>query len=167
MHARDAAQAKVAAIGSVNPRAGGLVNRTIQTAKKTIARALQWFVRDQIAFNRETISAIEAIIEALNDHNRALVSLAAHANEQIADIRELKDMRSHWPEWRADFRTRKVAANEIQLFCAAVADQQGAFQHRTSSLDGVQLSRTREGAARRLPRRARPREHRYSNAALG
>ena len=27
VHARDAAQAKIAAIGSVNPRAGGLLNR--------------------------------------------------------------------------------------------------------------------------------------------
>ena len=57
VHARDAAQAKIAAIGSVNPRAGGLVNQAIQIVKKTIARSLQWFVRDQIAFNRETVSA--------------------------------------------------------------------------------------------------------------
>ena len=87
VHARDAAQAKIAAIGSVNPRAGGIVNRAIQSVKKTIARALQWFVRDQIAFNRETVSAIEAVIEALNDHNRALVSLAGQANEQLEDLR--------------------------------------------------------------------------------
>ena len=82
VHARDAAQAKIAAIGSVNPRAGGLVNRRSSAVKKTIARALQWFVRDQIAFNRETVSAIEAVIEALNEHNRVLVSLAAQANER-------------------------------------------------------------------------------------
>src|SRR5580658_9165125 len=83
VHARDAAQAKIAAIGSVNPRAGGLINRTIQFVKKTIARSLQWFVRDQISFNRETVSAIEAMIEALNEHNRVLVSLASQANEQF------------------------------------------------------------------------------------
>ncbi|MES1257333.1 MAG: hypothetical protein ABUS51_02840, partial [Acidobacteriota bacterium] len=41
VHARDAAQAKIAAIGSVNPRAGGLVNKLIQTVKKAIARAFQ------------------------------------------------------------------------------------------------------------------------------
>jgi 2-polyprenyl-3-methyl-5-hydroxy-6-metoxy-1,4-benzoquinol methylase len=151
VHARDAAQAKIAAIGSVNPRASGLVNRTIQFVKKTIARSLQWFVRDQIAFNRETVSAVEATIEALNEHNRVLVSLAAQANEQleysraetqelrghltasVAEFREIQDIRSHWHELRADW-DRKVAANEIQ-FLRSVADLQGAFQHRSTLME--------------------------------
>jgi O-antigen chain-terminating methyltransferase len=152
VHARDAAQSKIAAIGSVNPRAGGLVNGGIQTAKKTIARALQWFVRDQIAFNRETVSAIEAVIEALNDHNRALVSLAAQTNQEVAgvshevaemqagllagiqeDARELKDMRSHWPELRAEW-DRRVAGNEIQ-FLRSIADLQAAFHHRSMLIE--------------------------------
>jgi O-antigen chain-terminating methyltransferase len=133
MHARDAAQAKVAAIGSLNPRAGGIVNRAIQSVKKAIARGLQWFVRDQIAFNREAVSAIEAMIEALNDHNRALVSLAGHANEQIEDVLAIKDLRSHWAELRADW-DRKVAANEV-YFLRGVADLQGAFQHRSTLME--------------------------------
>jgi O-antigen chain-terminating methyltransferase len=148
VHARDAAQAKIAAIGSVNPRRGGLVNRVIQLVKKTVARSLQWFVRDQITFNRETVSALEAVIEALNDHNRALVSLAAQANErdqalthQIAqyverlepEVRELKDIRSHWAELRANWESR-VTANEIQ-FLRSVADLQGAFQHRSTLME--------------------------------
>jgi 2-polyprenyl-3-methyl-5-hydroxy-6-metoxy-1,4-benzoquinol methylase len=151
LHARDAAQAKIAAIGGVNPRAGGLLNNAIQTVKKTIARSLQWFVRDQIAFNRETVSAVEAIIEALNEHNRVLVSLAAQANEQLESVRgevrelrsqaqelrsqgqEILDVRSHWHELRADW-DRKVAANEIQ-FLRSVADLQGAFQHRSTLME--------------------------------
>jgi 2-polyprenyl-3-methyl-5-hydroxy-6-metoxy-1,4-benzoquinol methylase len=170
IHARDAAQAKIAAIGSVNPRAGGPLNQLIQAIKKTVARALQWFVRDQVAFNREAVSAIEAVIEALNEHNRVLVSLATQANEQIEytrgdardltkhvtervpemvaeiytslqgqlsdliqEARELKDIRSHWPEYRADF-DRRVAANEIQ-FLRNVADLQAAMQHRTTLMD--------------------------------
>jgi 2-polyprenyl-3-methyl-5-hydroxy-6-metoxy-1,4-benzoquinol methylase len=133
VHARDAAQAKIAAIGSVNPRAGGIVNQAIQLVKKTIARALQWFVRDQIAFNREAVSAIESVIEALNDHNRALVSLAAHASEQIEAVREIQDMRSQWSELRADW-DNKVAANEVQ-FLRSVADLQGAFQHRVMLME--------------------------------
>jgi O-antigen chain-terminating methyltransferase len=200
VHARDAAQAKIAAIGSVNPRRGGLVNSIIQSIKKTIARALQWFVRDQISFNRETVTALEAVIEALNEHNRTLVSLASqttaelefarsqmtaelesarsqtreqvesvrsetgelsrhmseHLNgivprafadlrtefrtklqaqfaEIIAEARELKDIRRHWPELRADW-DRKVAANEIQ-FLRSVADLQGAIQHRTTLME--------------------------------
>jgi SAM-dependent methyltransferase len=87
VHARDAAQAKIAAIGSVNPRAGGLKNRIIQVVKKTVARAFQWFVRDQVTFNRETVSAVEALLEALNDHNRILISLASQTNEQLNAVR--------------------------------------------------------------------------------
>ena len=141
VHARDAAQAKIAAIGSVNPRRGGLANRAIQLVKKTVARSLQWFVRDQITFNRETVSALEAVIEALNEHNRALVSLAAQANEQHQrlasqiepEVLELKDIRSHWAELRANWESR-VTANEIQ-FLRSVADLQGAFQHRSTLME--------------------------------
>ena len=171
VHARDAAQAKIAAIGSVNPRAGGVANKLIQFVKKSVARAFQWFVRDQVTFNRETISAVEAVMEALNDHNRTLVSLAAQTNEQVASLRaelsdrlstaalearlnavrsfvepvvqqvdllkaetlELKDIRRHWIEWRADWE-RKVAVNEIQ-FLRNAADMQGAFQHRVGLME--------------------------------
>jgi 2-polyprenyl-3-methyl-5-hydroxy-6-metoxy-1,4-benzoquinol methylase len=129
LHARDAAQSKIAAIGSVNPRAGGLVNKIIQFVKKTIARSLQWFVRDQIAFNRESVSAIEALIEALNDHNRALAAIGA----KLEDVDELKDMRSQWPQLRADWDSR-VAANEVQ-FLRSVAELQGAFQHRVMLME--------------------------------
>lgn len=87
VHARDAAQAKVAAIGGVNPRAGGFLNRIVQALKKLIARSLQWFIRDQIVFNRETITALEAAIEALADQNRALTALVSQSNERFAALR--------------------------------------------------------------------------------
>ena len=87
VHARDAAQARVASIGSVNPRSGGLANAIIQTVKKSIARAFQWFVRGQIAYNRESLAATEAILEALNEHNRILVSLAGQTNEHLNHLR--------------------------------------------------------------------------------
>jgi 2-polyprenyl-3-methyl-5-hydroxy-6-metoxy-1,4-benzoquinol methylase len=155
VHARDAAQSKVAAIGSVNPRAGGALNRIVQSAKKLIARALQWFVRDQIVFNRETISALEATLEALAEQNRALLALAAQANERFAalharieqardqasaisreaigEARELKDVRTHWIEWRTAWEN-KLATNEI-YFLRSAADLQGAFQHRVTQIE--------------------------------
>src|SRR5207302_11499710 len=37
--------------------------------------------------SRETVSALEAVMEALNEHNRILVSLAAQTNEQLAAMR--------------------------------------------------------------------------------
>ncbi len=155
VHARDAAQAKVAAIGAVNPRAGGLVNKIVQKVKKLIARALQWFVRDQVIFNRETITAIEAAIEALAEQNRALQMLAAQSSERFsalnnmivqsremwaADARtlrdeasELKDIRRHWSEWRPAWE-QKLSTNEIQ-FLRNAADLQGAFQHRVTLIE--------------------------------
>jgi O-antigen chain-terminating methyltransferase len=146
VHARDAAQAKIAAIGSVNPRPGGLVNSLIQSVKKTIARALQWFVRDQIVFNREMVAALEAVLEALNQQNRALVSVAGQANEQFRhaaargdgmlaeaerlreEAKELRDIRAHWIEWRAGWE-RTLSKTEIELL-RAMAELQAGFQHR-------------------------------------
>ena len=184
VHARDAAQAKMAAIGSVNPRAGGILNSLIQFVKRTIARSLRWFVRDQVTFNRESMAAIEAVLEALTDHNRILLSLAAQSNERMGAMREelrtemrtefrvevdalraedaalierveglradvarlssenaglrqeaaeLKDMRKHWIEWRADWE-HKLSVNEIQ-FLRAAADLQSAFQHRVTLME--------------------------------
>jgi O-antigen chain-terminating methyltransferase len=155
VHARDAAQAKIAAIGSVNPRAGGLLNRLVQGAKKLIARSLQWFVRDQVIFNRETITALEATLEALAEQNRGLLALASQANERFAALhsqvlemrevstahseqisaesREARDMRTHWSEWRARWE-QTLATNEIQ-FLRAAADLQGAFQHRVTMIE--------------------------------
>jgi 2-polyprenyl-3-methyl-5-hydroxy-6-metoxy-1,4-benzoquinol methylase len=177
VHARDAAQARVASIGSVNPRSGGLANAIIQTVKKSIARAFQWFVRGQIAYNRESLAATEAILEALNEHNRILVSLAGQTNEHLNHLRheltnhmdlrtaewhqraerrsdelkaavlpvveqvellkaeasELKDVRTHWIDWRRGWE-EKLSTNEIQ-FLRAAADLQGAFQHRVNQVE--------------------------------
>lgn len=133
VHARDAAQAKVAAIGSVNPRAGGLLNRTIQAFKKTIARSLSWFVRDQITFNRQLMACIEAQLEALSEVNLAMSTLAGQFNERAKVIGELKDIRSHWHEWRQQWE-RNLAANEMQ-FLRSVADLQTGFSHRTTVME--------------------------------
>ncbi|HTA45875.1 MAG TPA: class I SAM-dependent methyltransferase [Bryobacteraceae bacterium] len=129
-HARDAAQSKIAAIGSVNPRAGGPINAAIQFVKKAIARGLRWFVRDQITFNSEAVAAIETIIEALNEHNYTLAALAGHANE---GLQEVKDARRLLEEQRVEW-DRRVTTNEIQ-FLRSVADFQGAFQHRTTLME--------------------------------
>jgi 2-polyprenyl-3-methyl-5-hydroxy-6-metoxy-1,4-benzoquinol methylase len=51
----------------------------------------------------------------------------------MAEVREIRDMRAHWIEWRADWE-RKIALNEIQ-FLRSVADLQGAFQHRSTLME--------------------------------
>jgi len=128
-HARDAAEAKVAAIGSVNPRRGGPLNALIQAAKRAIARGLDWFVRDQVVFNREVMACVEATLDALNEMNRQL----AVTVELQREVQELQDIRAHWAEWRTGWET-KVARNEMQ-FLRSVADLQGAFQHRVTLME--------------------------------
>ena len=77
LHERDAAEAKVAAIGSVNPRPPGLANSLVQSAKKFVARLLDWHVRDQIEFNRAMARSLGAVLDALNENNNALRALGA------------------------------------------------------------------------------------------
>ena len=87
-------------------------------------------------------------MEALNQQNRALASLAGQANEQLRDLtertenettnlraeaRELKDIRIHWAEWRAGWE-RNLANVEVQMLRAA-AELQAGFQHRLSQAE--------------------------------
>jgi O-antigen chain-terminating methyltransferase len=124
VRARDAAMGKVAAIGTVNPRPGGVGNALVQAWKRFVARALDWHVREQVVFNREVMVCVDAAIEALADTNRALASSVAAHNAELSDVsghlatieklvggeiastiegvsQELADIRKHWVEWRA------------------------------------------------------------------
>ena len=129
VHARDAALGKVAAIGTVNPRRGGPVNWLVQSWKRMVSRVLDWHVREQVEFNRKTIEAIDAAIEALNATNRALAELAG----RMSVAEELKDIRNHWADWRLEWE-RKLSNNEVQ-FLRSVADLQAGFQHRVDLMD--------------------------------
>jgi O-antigen chain-terminating methyltransferase len=144
--ARDAAAGKMAAIGTVNPRPGGLVNNSIQTFKRAVSRALNWFVRDQVIFNRQMITCIENCIEALADVNRTIHTLAGQANTQIQQVRaeaeplrteartlrgktsELQDLASHWHRWREEWQL-KLHKNEVE-FLKSVADLNAAVHQK-------------------------------------
>ncbi len=142
--ARDAAESKVASIGKVNPRPGGLVNRLVQSVKKLVARALDWHVREQVEFNRHMISAIQAVTEALNDNNRALTALAIRIGEvqgrfdavkleAAAAQQDVRDALAHWAEWRKEWEN-KLFINETQ-FLRSAADLQAGFQHRATLME--------------------------------
>ncbi|MEN6608494.1 MAG: class I SAM-dependent methyltransferase [Bryobacteraceae bacterium] len=140
LHSREAAESKVAAIGSVNPRPPGALNTIIQWVKRTIARMLDWHVREQVEFNRALMNTIEALVETLNEYNRTFVRLAeadALLREKlepaIQEARELKDIRSHWAEWRREWE-RKLSINEVQ-FLRGVADLQSGFHHRATQTE--------------------------------
>lgn len=157
LHSRDAAEAKVAAIGTVNPRPPGLKNDLIQRWKRFVARVLDWHVREQVEFNRAQMNCVQATLEALNDHNRALEAVAAaigqcqsrieqlspvehrldHLESQSGSLRErateLSDIVKHWHEWRKEWE-RKLAINETQ-FLRSVADLQSGFTHRSTVME--------------------------------
>src|SRR6202043_4138674 len=85
VHARDSALGKMAAIGTVNPRPGGLVNSLVQAWKRLLARVLDWHVREQVEFNRKIVACVDASIEALTESNRALSQMGGRlaAQEKI------------------------------------------------------------------------------------
>jgi 2-polyprenyl-3-methyl-5-hydroxy-6-metoxy-1,4-benzoquinol methylase len=116
LHARDAAEAKVASIGTVNPRAGGPLNWLAQRAKKAIARALDWHVREQVEFNRNVMACVQATLEALEEIRGS------------AGIQELKDIRTHWVDWHREWE-RKLEVNETKLL-RGLAELNAAYQHR-------------------------------------
>lgn len=141
VHARDAAEAKVASIGTVNPRHAGVANSIIQFAKRQIARALDWHVREQVEFNHAMMRCVQTSIDAMNELNGALSGLAGHIaeiqkvhREEMAalyrEAEELKDIRSHWSAWRADFEERRNKS-EIHLL-RSISELQAAFHHRVT-----------------------------------
>ena len=134
--ARDAALGKVAAIGTVNPRSGGVANALVQAWKRLVSRVLDWHVREQVEFNRKSMACIDAALEAMNDFNRALVALGNRIAEQDRlrdELAELKDIRNHWTDWRLGWEHR-LASNEM-TFLRSVADLQAGFQHRATLMD--------------------------------
>ncbi|MEO8661714.1 MAG: class I SAM-dependent methyltransferase [Bryobacteraceae bacterium] len=140
VHARDAAQAKVAAIGSVNPRPPGLVNDLIQSVKRAVGRSLNWFVRDQVEFNRAALECVETLLEALQETRRALEETGRALDtitdtqaKLLAEAEEWKDIRTHWSHWRVDWE-EKLTLNEVQ-FLRSVADLQAGFHHRASMME--------------------------------
>lgn len=145
LHARDAAYGKIAAIGSVNPRRGGPLNALIQGVKRMLARSLHWLVREQVEFNRAGVTAVEAILSALQENNRALNELAARCcavdgklDAALRDTvdpvaRDFNDIRAHWIAWRGEW-ARKLELNEIQ-FLRGLADLQTAFTHRATLME--------------------------------
>jgi O-antigen chain-terminating methyltransferase len=128
LHARDAAEAKVAAIGTVNPRAGGPLNWLAQQAKKAIARALDWHVREQVEFNRNVMACVQATLESLEDNRRTLAALDRLWGNMSSEVRELRDIRSHWIDWRHEWE-HKLVVNETKLL-RGLAELNAAYQHR-------------------------------------
>ncbi len=135
-HARDAAEGMAAAIGRVNPRPGGLGNNAIQYAKRLVARCLNWFVRDQIEYNRAVVTYMERVIETLIEQNRNLLRVAqelADTRRRTAEIDKVQqDILHHWHNWRPEWEKR-------------LTDSEIKFLHMIREMESA--ARRREGAA--------------------
>ncbi len=159
VHARDASEAKVAAIGTVNPRPGGMLNRFVQSTKRLISRAMDWHVREQVEYNRAVIGAIQATLDAFEETNRAMSQLAGYfdgeisklrgeiadlgsdirtelreglrvADALVAEARELKDVRAHWAQWRPGWEER-WNRTEVNML-RTISELNASFQHRAT-----------------------------------
>lgn len=128
VHARDAADAKVAAIGTVNPRPGGLVNSLVQAGKRTISRALDWHVREQVEFNRASMECVQATVEALNAANRSLAAMAARHEELRTELDRVKAQSQEAADSRAEFEQRHLTG-EIRTL-RTISELQAAYSHR-------------------------------------
>ncbi len=146
LHARDAAEGKVASIGSVNPRPPGLLNSIAQLLKKMTARALDWHVREQVEYNRAVVNALDAVLEALNENNRALAALGARLEDRAAELqnsldaradeyRVVRDIHIHWSAWHVEWE-RKLTDVESR-FLRSVAELSASFQHRTAQMEST------------------------------
>jgi 2-polyprenyl-3-methyl-5-hydroxy-6-metoxy-1,4-benzoquinol methylase len=124
VHARDAADAKVAAIGTVNPRAGGLLNSIVQAAKRAISRALDWHVREQVEFNRAAMDCVQASIETMNAVNRSMAAMAARHEELRRELDTVKFTK----ESLAEFEQRHING-EIRTL-RTISELQAAYSHR-------------------------------------
>ena len=133
LHARDAAEAKVAAIGTVNPRPPGFKNNLIQRLKRFVARALDWHVREQVEFNRATMACVQATLEALTDVSRGLASLSASQADLLLKFQDLEHWRSGFEQWRAGFEDQRNTS-EIRML-RTVAELQSAYNLRASLID--------------------------------
>jgi O-antigen chain-terminating methyltransferase len=132
-NARDAALGKSAAIGTVNPRRPGLVNYTIQGVKKTVARALNWFVRDQVDFNHTVIDYMDRNIEVQIEQNYNLLRIAKGLEARSSEV---DDLVKHWNTWRPVWE-EKLTQAEIR-FLQSLRDVESAARDRdAASRDGA------------------------------
>ena len=137
VHARDAAEGKVAAIGTVNPRPPGLKNGIIQRLKRLASRTLDWHVREQVEFNRATMTCVQATLEALADVTRSVAALTAYHQDLRKELQTTSD------GLRTELRTNseeltgieeRRSASEIHLL-RTVSELQSAFHLRASLIE--------------------------------
>ena len=152
VHARDAAEAKVAAIGTVNPRGPGLKSSVIQWCKRKVARALAWHVREQVEFNRAAMNAVQATLEALVESNRALTGLGKVQHTEQRDIytlRAISELHASFQQRVADLEKnfRDLATRQHDDFAAQLKANTQQLRTELETLIHHELRLVRQRAA--------------------
>ena len=128
VRARDSALGKVAAIGTVNPRPGGLANSLVQAWKRLVARVLDWHVREQVEFNRQVLGCVDAAIEAFNEGNRALVELSSRIAAAQENLRAAQESLGQDIQAAQESLGRDIQAAQEKLGQDIKAAQEGLGQ---------------------------------------
>jgi 2-polyprenyl-3-methyl-5-hydroxy-6-metoxy-1,4-benzoquinol methylase len=105
--AREAAESKVASIGTVNPRPAGLLSTVIQAAKRVVARMLFWHVREQVQFNRFSVLFMNRTLECMAEQNRNILRLAQELADRRQENREVHELNRQLREINADLAREK------------------------------------------------------------
>jgi O-antigen chain-terminating methyltransferase len=139
LEARDLAQSRISAIGSVNPRPSGLIHGLIQFAKRLIARSLNFLFRPQVEFNYASVAATQATLESLHSVNRALSDLAfrihQHHREELADL----DARLAHLATRVDRGLADLEVRQGRLFDAQRLQYEALAQSIRAQLTGEMI----------------------------
>jgi O-antigen chain-terminating methyltransferase len=75
------------------------------------------------------MACVQATLESLEETRRTLAAMDRQSSQLMEEARELKDIRSHWVDWRQEWEHRLVV-NETKLL-RGLAELNAAFQHRT------------------------------------
>jgi O-antigen chain-terminating methyltransferase len=82
--------------------------------KKAVARALNWFVRDQVDFNRTVIDYMDRNIEVQIEQNYSLLRVARGLAAVEGNQGAMQDAVRHWNMWRPAWE-KKFHQAEIRL----------------------------------------------------
>ncbi len=124
-----AARQSSEAIGKINPRPPGLVNELIQTAKRTMARMLDWQVRPQRDFNQSVAESLAKMTDLLEANQRQLAALA----ESLPPFARLYQELAQDVDAAQDYFDERMKAQRW-TYEGSLVRQEKAFEERAAKL---------------------------------
>ena len=122
-----AARSLAAAIGTVNPRPGGIVNSGVQAVKQALARMLDWHVRPQRDFNQAVAECFLRTAALLEATNQNLQLLAASLEPFARLYQELGEELDSLPErWNEQMKRQRWSYEGILQRQSRSLEEQGA-----------------------------------------